>query len=179
MKQTAYPTKVMLTSLQETGEIYKYTNQTGELTKALADLIGDAPYNVEIQLMPAGNAFLISGKIKTEMKLICSHCGRDAVHEVNDDFKEIILIEDDRGRGGHTGHVGSDLVSDGPYCNYVQSASFDIADFVHEHIAAEEPYIVECGQPDCERVMKAAELRAGDPTSTDANPFSVLKNLKG
>jgi uncharacterized metal-binding protein YceD (DUF177 family) len=176
---STYPTSVMLPSLQESGETYKYTNATGELTKSLEDLIGSSPYSVNIVLKPMGNAFEISGDIKTEMMTSCAHCGRDMAYEVNDDFREIILIEEERGRGGHTGHAGADLVSDGPFCNYVQSPQFSIADFVHEHIAAEEPYIAECGKSDCEKVMKSAQLKSGDPESTDTNPFSVLKSLKG
>lgn len=179
MKNTAYPISVMLPSLPEDGETYKYTEITGELTKTLEDLIGNAAYAVDIALKPMGNAFEISGEIKTQMNTNCAHCGRDMTYEVNDDFREIILIEEERGRGGHTGHAGADLVSDGPFCNYVQSPSFSIADFVHEHIAAEEPYIAECGKADCEKVSKSAQLRAADLESTDTNPFSVLKNLKG
>lgn len=179
MKPTTYPTVVNLSSLQESGEEYRYSTESGELTQKLKDLIDDNAYKVRIELRPIGNAFEIAGEIHTHLNVSCSLCGRDTRHAVDEDFRELIVIEEERGRGGHTGHMAADLVSDGPFCNYVQSPVFNLGEFIHEHIATEEPYIIECGQPDCEKVMKAAQLKAQDPDYTDANPFSVLKNLKG
>lgn len=178
-KPSTYPISVLLSSLNENGEKYSYSQTTGELTATLKDLISNDPYAVTVEIRPLGNAFEISGLVDTQLRLNCSHCGRDTTYKVNNEFRELILVEDERPRGGHTGHSGGDLVNDGPYCNYVNSYNFNIADFIHEQIASQEPYIVECGLNDCETVMKAAQLSASAAENADFSPFSVLKNLKG
>jgi uncharacterized metal-binding protein YceD (DUF177 family) len=180
VKKIINPTGVSLQELQPEGRDFFYTNLTGELTEGLKDIINNNPYSVSIHLRPLGNAFEITGKIETSMNLTCSRCGRDASLPIHDDFRELILVEVDRPRGSQSGHVGAHLTGDGPYCNYVSSDYFDLVNFVHEHVAASEPYIVECGKKDCEEAMHKAQLGSQAPASFDenTNPFAALKNVK-
>jgi uncharacterized protein len=180
MQKIITPTGVSLGELTEEGRDFLYTQATGELNEGLKDLIDKNPYSVKIHVRPIGNAFEITGKIETNMNLDCSRCGGDIKFPINNDFRELILVEDDRPRNSHSGHVGSHLTSDGPYCNYVSTEYFDLQNFVHEHIAASEPYIVECGAADCEETIKKAQLAAGTPANFDegTNPFAALKNVK-
>lgn len=180
MKKSSFPTSVTLKDLPPEGCTYSYTSQSGELNETLEDLVGDLPYDVQIELRPIGNAFEISGKINTKMHLDCSRCGREMDYPIVDDFRELILVEDPRPRGEQGSHTASHLVNDGPYCNYVTSQHFDIANFVHEHVAANEPYIAQCDKPDCEAWMEKANVipaREG-LTPTKESPFAVLKDFR-
>ncbi len=181
MQKIIYPTNIMLKELPFEGRDYHYSHESKELSPVLKELIQKNDYKVDLHLRPLGNAFEIAGTIKTKIDLPCSRCGRDTEFPVDDNFREMILVEDQKPRGGHSGHVGSDLVSDGPYCNYISSYHFDIAAFVHEHVAASEPYIVECGRKDCAETVIKAQLNTMAPEHLDekTNPFAVLKKLKG
>lgn len=180
MQKITYPTGVSLKELPPEGREFIYSQETGELSQGLKDLIQNNPYNVEIHLRPIGNAFEITGKIRTKMDLACSRCGREMQLPIEDDFRELIMVEHERPRGGHSGHAGSHLVSDGPYCNFVPTPYVDLVDFIHEHVAASEPYIVECSDKDCETAMRKAQMGAEAPADFDekTNPFATLKNLK-
>lgn len=180
MQKMTTPTGISLAEITEEGREFAYSSSTGELTESLKDLIANNPYQVNLQLRSLGNAYEITGKIDTKMNLSCSRCGRDTEFPIQNNFKELILVEDNRPRNTHSGHVGAHLTSDGPFCNYVTSEYFDLENFVHEHIAASEPYIVECGLPDCEEAMRKAQLGAQAPADFEeaANPFAALKNVK-
>lgn len=180
MTKITYPTDISLKEIPPEGRDFYYTNETGELSQGLKDLIQSNPYQVELHLRPLGNAFEITGKIRTQMDLLCSRCGREIQHPISDDFRELIMVEDERPRGGHAGHTGGHLLSEGPYCNFIPSPYLNVIDFIHEHVAASEPYIIECRRGDCEAEMRKAQLGAMAPADFDenTNPFAALKNLK-
>ena len=176
MKKTKYPTRVNLRDLEDEGEDFVFNRGTGELNTALTELIGSHDYAVNIRLTPAGNAFEIIGKISTSIDTQCARCGRDMVLPIEDDFQEMIVIEKEKPRAGHSGHTGGD--HEGIFCNYVTSYDFNLAEFAHEHIAAAEPYTPLCTRPDCEQHFQAAQGQIGRETETGAHsPFEVLKNL--
>jgi uncharacterized metal-binding protein YceD (DUF177 family) len=169
-----YRTSVNLKEIGLEGESFHYTRKAGELNKRLADLIGNHDYSVNLTIRPMGNVFEISGDISTQMDLLCARCGRDAKEKIGEKFNEIILVLDERPRAGHSGHTGT--TDEGPFCNYVTSYTFDLAEFVHEHIAAAEPYKPLCSEPDCEEVYKKAQILDTSP-EIENNPFAVLKEL--
>lgn len=179
---TRYPTIVNLKDLAVEGESFYFSRQSGELNSALRDLIQDHDHHVEITLRPMGNAFEITGCIKAEMDLSCSHCGRDMLENINDQFSELIVVLEERPRAGHSGHTGGHLHEEGPFCNYLSHHSFDLAEFTHEHIAAAEPYAPRCQRPDCDQHYQMAQgmKTQEDPPASESHhhsPFSVLKNL--
>lgn len=177
-KKTLYPTKVNLKDMPDDGESFHFSKSTGELDKALKDLIGQYDYVVDLQLTPAGNAYQISGNIKTKADLLCARCGRDTTIDINDNFHEVIVVMKEKPRSGHSGHVGVNLI-DGPYCNYATGYEFNLSEFAHEHIAAAIPYAPYCKLEDCAEHFKKWQLalEEGFTDSTQNNPFSALKNI--
>lgn len=171
---TTYRTSVNLKDLDEDGEDFSYSRASGELNKTLNELVGEQPYDINLHLRPMGNVFEISGEIHTAMNLPCSRCGRDMQMPIDENFNEIIVVMNERPRAGHSGHTGT--TDEGPYCNYVTSHDFSLSDFVHEHVAAAEPYQIHCTRPDCEEVYKKAQI-SDTSTIKENNPFEVLKNL--
>lgn len=176
-KKITYPTSVNLKELEDGDETFHFSRESGELNSALQDLVKNHAYDVELHLRPMGNAFEISGHISTQMDLICARCGRDMIEPIKDDFNELIVVMKEKPRAGHSGHTGGEL-SDGPFCNYLTSYQFNLADFIHEHIAAVEPHTPHCSRSDCETHLKQLQETLGlaaedQPTS----PFEVLKNL--
>ncbi|OFZ18390.1 MAG: hypothetical protein A2Z20_04025 [Bdellovibrionales bacterium RBG_16_40_8] len=179
MSKPFSPTSLNLKELESSGEIFNFSRNTGELNAGLRDLINDHDYSVQLELIPVGNAFQISGTITTKLNLICSHCGRDLVEPIHDKFNEIIVVTKEKPRAGHSGHTGSSL-EDGPYCNYLTSYQFNLIDFVHEHIAAAEPYAPHCNLADCDKYhesLRSGKAVEGQEISTSEHPFAVLKNV--
>jgi len=172
---TTYRTAVNLKDIEAEGESFVFHRQTGELNERLADLIGSHDYSVDLSVRPMGNVFEISGQISTQMDLVCARCGRETSAPIKDDFHEIIIVLAERPRAGHSGHTGSS--DEGPFCNYVTSYEFDLAEFVHEHIAATEPYRPLCSRADCDEVFEKAQVTDTSPTA-ESNPFAILKSLR-
>jgi uncharacterized protein len=172
MKKTTYPTFINLKDLQSRhlteGEEFLYSRATGELNATLEDVIGKNDYIAKLRVQAIGNVFEISGDIKTQLEVPCARCGRDMKYPVNDKFHELIVVLEERPRAGHSGHTSGQL-GEGPFCNYTSSHHFDLAEFVHEHIVAAEPYTPHCGADDCETYVS-------EPVP-ERSPFEVLKNL--
>jgi len=177
MNKQVYPTRIHLKELPPKGEHFHFSEQTGELNSTLGDLLKDLKYSADIRLEPAGNAFQISGSITTKLDVLCSRCGRDMVYPVNDLFNEIIVINTETPRDGHLGHVSTSGQNEGPYCNYINNYDFDLAEFIHEHIAAAEPYTPHCERPDCETHWERIRALAETPAREETTPFAALKKM--
>lgn len=175
MAKSGISTTVNLTELPESGLEFSFDEKTGELNQVLEDLIHKRPHFVRIFIRPIGDIYEISGEVKATLPLLCSRCGRDVEHEINDHFQELIMIEKPRPRKGtpssHEGH------STGPFCNYVTSPIFNLAEFSHEHIAAAEPYIIECKRPDCGEYLQKIHGEPPDLAENRSNPFEILKKI--
>jgi len=177
MKFSKYPTRVNLKDLPDQGESFVFSRQTGELNLNLNELIQNHDYKVNIELTPMGNAFGISGIIESQMDLLCARCGRDMTAPVLDNFNELIVVMDEKPKGGHSGHTGGQFIN-GPYCNYTTSYEFDLSEFIHEHIAASEPYAPNCGRADCEHYLQKVQSATVPPVEIKSHPFEILKNVK-
>ncbi len=179
MKQSTERTTINLKQLPENGEQFQFDAAHAGLHSRLADLIGERTYHVDLTVRPQGNVFEIVGEITTEMDRVCSHCGRDLTVPIRDEFNELIVVLNERPRAGHSGHTGSLL--EGPACNYVTGYEFDLAEFIHEHIALAEPALPLCQRADCDDVFKRASVQAKNPI--DFNPLlrdnSSSKKLRG
>ncbi len=174
-----HPTLISLSEIKPEGQEFPFSETTGELTPHLKDLIDDHPYKATLFLKPLGNVFEISGEISTKMDLPCAKCGRDLEYPIEDHFHELILVEKDRPRNSSGSHAAHEVDASGPFCNHVQSDRFNLAEFVHEHIAASEPYVAHCGRPDCEMHMQALQDEIPQiDTEKGTNPFAILKNFK-
>ena len=177
MKKYTYPTKIELKELPIEGRDFHYNRDSGELNSGLEDLIGKNTYEAHLHLQPTGNIYSITGNIQTRLQTQCSRCGRDMKHPVQNTFSELIIVEKPRPRNSESSHFISEDAS--IYCNYIHSTSFNIEEFIHEHIASSEPYVVECLRNDCEKQVLEAQKKVKAPSEiAKENPFAVLKNFK-
>jgi uncharacterized metal-binding protein YceD (DUF177 family) len=108
------------------------------------------------------------------MALDCTRCGRDSSFLVKNSFSELIMISPRPRKGTPTSHEGH---SNGPFCTYLESPILNLTDFIHEHIAAAEPYVHECERADCEEYLQKIQERLGPIETEKAKPFEVLKKL--
>ena len=175
MKKSSYPTRIRLNEVSENGDDFIYSKESGELSESLKDLIGSRDYNVKVHLRPMGNVYEITCDFETSMGLSCSRCGRTTEQDISESSQELLVIEDKRPRNSKNAGSSQETGSSGPFCNYIPSDNFDLAEFVHEQVASNEPYIVECGRPDCVDVLDSLQ---GEKGPEKANPFAVLKDLK-
>lgn len=177
MKKYTYPTRVHLNEIPDEGRDFHFDNESGELNQMLGDLIGTNTFRADLRIQPMGNVFSISGDIQTRLETECSRCGRDMEYPVQDNFSELIVVEKPRPRNSESSHVLPDDSS--VFCNHISDPAFNLGEFVHEHIAASEPYVVQCQRTDCEDFVKAAQERQGPPPlMTPESPFAALKNFK-
>lgn len=176
MRTTSYPTVVNLKDLPLEGESFYFSKSSGELNDILKDLIEGHDYKVELHLKSLGNAFEITGKINTQMNLVCAHCGREMGFPIADQFTELIVVMSELPRASHSSHTGHQH-EDGPYCHYSSHYQFDLGEFTHEHLAAAEPYTPYCGQADCEAFFKAATAHEENERPSSSSPFADLQNL--
>lgn len=176
-KKYTHPVRIQLSEIPDEGRQFQYNRDSGELNHLLEDIIGKNTYSVDLRLQPSGNVYSISGDIRTQLETQCSHCGRDMEYPVNDSFNELIVIEDPRPRKSDSSHSMSEDSS--IYCNHIQSQNFNIGEFVHEHIAASEPFVVKCERADCDSFFEKAQKSASAPENMGKqNPFEALKNFK-
>lgn len=180
-KQTVEKFEINLKNLKPDGEIFEYNTQVerGMHTK-IEDLIGKNEADIQIEVMPIGNAYQVNGLIKTNLPLDCSRCGNDISYPLNLKINEILVVEEKRPRGSkQTKNQESEhWTSEGPFCNYLESNVFDIAEYIHEQIASNTPFITECGTAECEKITQSgfSSSNMGD-FQQDANPFEILRNF--
>jgi uncharacterized protein len=181
---------INLAEIPEEGRSYDYSTETGEVTEALTDLIGENKYVTQFQIRPLNTRdFVLTGTLKTKSKEICSYCGLGIQFPVNIKFNEILIPPQEMTRDGHYAKPNhfSEAEADGPQSfEYSPGMKLDIGEYLHETIALSIPFnpapeISEKGDcSDCginvQTVIKTYEEK---PTpQVEKNPFAVLKSLK-
>ena len=145
------PIEITLSEIPDEGRDYKYSKDSNELTESLKDLIGDHDFKVSFHLAPMGNAFQINGQYSSKMDLVCSRCGRDVEHSMNESFNEILLVEEKKApRKSQSQHEIQSLEDHGPFCNFLPSPHLKVDEYIHELLASNEPYQLYCDRSDCE-----------------------------
>lgn len=181
---------INLAEIPEEGRNYEYTTETGEVTAALADLIGENKYVTEFQIRPLNNRdFVLIGTIKTKSKELCSYCGQGIQFPVSVKFNEILIPPQEMTRDGHYAKPNhfSEIESEGPQSfEYSDGMKLNIGEYLHEAIALNVPYnpapevsakgdCSDCGL-NVQSLLKSYEEK---PTPLEeTNPFAVLKGLK-
>jgi len=175
--------RIRLSEIPEDGRHFSFNRETGELNEALRDLIDQAPYKVEFEIRPLGNAYQLQGKLITQITETCSLCGWDLHLPLTKDINEILVDEPAADRETHHvhGNQSVNFLNDGPSMTPVQNETFDAAEYVHEVIALAEPLYPSCGDPDCEHLDEARRKReelAAEFARADenTNPFAQLKS---
>jgi uncharacterized protein len=181
---------INLADIPEEGRSYEYTKETGEVTAALADLIGENKYIVNFDLKPLNNRdFVLTGSMKTKSKEICSYCGQGIQFPLQIKFNEFIIPPQEMTRDGHYVRSSNFVENDpnGPQSfEYSEGMKLNIGEYLHETIALNVPYnpapeVSDKGDcSDCginvQTLIKTYEEK---PTPLEeTNPFAVLKSLK-
>lgn len=181
---------INLADIPEEGRDYEYTNASGEVTAALADLIGENKYFIQFNLKPLNSRdFTLTGTLKTRSKEICSYCGLGIQFPVLVKFMEYVIPPQEMTRDGHYIRSSNFIENeaDGPQSfEYSEGMKLNIGEYLHETIALNVPYNPapeinekgDCG--DCginvQGLLKTYEEK---PTPLEeTNPFAVLKSLK-
>lgn len=180
---------INLAEIPEEGRKYEYSTETGEVTEALADLIGTNPYTTEFTIRPLNNRdFSLTGTIKTKSKEICSYCGMGIQFPVNVKFNEILIPPQEMTRDGH--YAKPNHISEGEEPETLQSFEYapgmklHIGDYLHETIALDVPFNPapevsakgDCN--DCGLNVKTLLKTYEDKPTEEKTPFAILKNLK-
>lgn len=132
--------KIKLKSLSQKGLKLRYDQDSAELREKLKPLIGENSYNIQVDIQSFDqSSYIISGKIETQINLLCARCAYEFKKPINKLFKEKIIIQkkleriDKSVRNNHF----SELMDEN--WTLVEQALFDLGDFLYELIAIEEP----------------------------------------
>lgn len=181
---------INLAEIPEEGRSFEYTSESGEVTDALADLIGDNKYLIEFSVRPLNSRdFTLSGSIKTRSKEICSYCGQGIQFPIQVKFMEFVIPPQEMTRDGHyvrsSNFVENDPDSPQSF-EYSPGMKLDIGEYLHETIALNVPYnpapeISASGDcSDCGiNVNSLIKTYEESPSlKEETNPFAVLKSVK-
>lgn len=187
-KSNYFPLKLNLNEVTSDPMEFNTNRQYGDLNEVLNDLIGDQDYSVHLSLQKVGNAYLMSGDVKTKLPLTCSDCGGEYLHPLDQHFEELLVIQDPYQKGDRASrnNHSHEWETDQPQCTYLESNVADLGELVHEQIALLEPLRPQ-GDVDpsheCEDVsqIKREWLSFGEsdkPLDDKQNPFKALEGLK-
>lgn len=181
---------INLAEIPEEGRNYEYTTESGEITAALTDLIGENKYQTQFTIRPLNTRdFSLTGSIITKSKEICSYCGQKIQFPVNVKFNEILIPPQEMTRDGHYAKPNhfSESETTGPQSfEYSAGMKLDIGEYLHEAIALEVPFNPTpdiSAKGDCSdcglNVQNLLKTYVDDPADMEEkNPFAVLKGLK-
>lgn len=189
MKRRLNPTTILLNELPPEGREYLYDSEAGELNSALADLIGSNTYQVRLAIRPIGNAFELSGEIKTHLNLQCSLCAYDFTYPIDERFREVLVIQEPLHKGDQNSRANHSTEWDPsqPEAIYMESDVFRVEEFIHELVGIAEP-IRPLGKSTCEQGVceNLTEIPKRDWLTMDSKdakpirnqPFAVLEKMK-
>jgi uncharacterized protein len=187
--------KIRLNEIPQDGRNYTFDRETGELTAALADLLGEQKYSVDFFIQPMGNAYEVRGKLSSSISGECSRCGWEIEIPIDRKINEILIadVEDDHRKTQSVhGNHSLDYNAEGPGMTMVKADIFDVSEFVHEAIALAIPFYPTCKEEKCEHLAeieaKRSELEAefaslahtndeASKAGTGHPAFSILKSL--
>lgn len=185
----AYPTQISLKDLPLEGKDYTYSRESGELNQAFSDLLPpNESYRVDLHIKPIGNAYEMTGTLKTQLSIGCALCGLDLPYPVQERIQEILIIADELPRDGHTAKVNhvTELI-DGPSSQVLPSDMLDVAEFLHEILALSIPIRLtkdsSCDAGLCPEIKGAVTTGTLnlDPKANNGSthkPFGILEGLK-
>lgn len=171
------------------GKSFKIDHSSGELNKALVDLIGNSAYSTEFSIFPMqAGTFELRGSINTKTQEDCSRCGDDFAYSISEKFHEILMPQLETPRKGHyakPNHL-SDLKENEINAYEFQGHLFDVGAYVHEVIALAQPYNP---APACDKSGKCVLCHKDATTlfhyedpgfekNIEKNPFASLKGVK-
>lgn len=180
---------INLSDIGPQGESFILNRQTGELNSLLADLIGENPYEIQLDLLPKDQGFELKGLVQSQTPELCSRCGIDIKIKIYKEFKELLLPKiQSPGLGEHYSRVNhyTDLhEEEGPGVIECENLIFNAGEYLHELIALQIP-IKPVGESNssgdclvCGLNIETTQFGYDEPFPAEKkNPFSALKNIK-
>ena len=186
MKNRLNPIEITLKDLPLEGRDFTYTRESGELTDSLKDLIQGSDFEVKFRLTPVGNAYSLTGSLKTALSLACAQCATELEWPIQLKLNELIVVEKPLSKGDHQGRANHahELQDSGPDYIVLDSEVFAVAEYVHEAVGLAEPNRATCPperSAECSAALKDIKrdwLSVGEGETIRANPFQVLEKMK-
>lgn len=173
--------KIKLNEVPEEGQDYDYSRGTAELNSALVDLIQDNDYSVHMFIKPLNTKdFTVTGNVSTKRREQCSRCAEDFDQKIRKNLNEILIPHQEQDRTGKYSKSQVMLGSETEEVSVTEynKQQFDVAEFVHEAIALEIPFVAYCDS--CQKKEDSETFIYDEKMSEDSkpNPFQALKGLK-
>ncbi len=187
--RSSTPYEITLKDLPAEGREFAYDRESGELTAAIHDLVGENPYSVRFTITPVGNAFDLRGEVQTSMDLPCATCGTEFKFPIQQKLHELLVVEKPLNKNEHHSRANHahEWASGGPDCLMLDSEVLKVRDYMHEMIALNEPIRPLCSPGVDDRCAQAKELPEREWLSfgeekpgqgIKVNPFEVLQKVK-
>jgi uncharacterized protein len=176
---------IELNEIPATGKSYSFDRSIKEVAEGIEDLIKGADFTFNFTILPIGQAFELTGELKTQMPLLCSRCGIDINYPIKSRAHEILLIQEEWPRGTQSAKSkNSDWESANMNCYFLKSGELNVAELLHELIATQEPLQPvrsEACYTNCENYLEVLKNGWLKEDSTEAknthSPFATLKDL--
>ena len=176
---------IELSEIPATGKSYSFDRSIKEVASGIADLIKDADFSFNFTILPIGQAYELTGEVKTQMPLLCSRCGIDIEHPIKSRAHEVLLVQEEWPRGTQAAKSkNSDWDSAHMNCYFLKTAELNVAELLHELIASQEPLQPvrsEACYSTCENYLEVLKNGWLKEESSEAknthSPFASLKDL--
>ena len=130
--------QIELFRLPPQGRSFSFYSPHHPVHKSLSPIVGRNNCKVQIQLAPIGKySFEAKGSFDTHIDRPCARCGADVHFAFQYDFYEVLQADEP---------AELSLDPDGPFCHFVPSGQLNLPEYLHELLAAQEPYALYCQQ---------------------------------
>ncbi len=168
-----------LQSIDENGKDYNFDELSDELVGAFNDLVGEAPFKVQLHVQPMGNTYLVNGSVHSEYSAVCSKCGYDVDLPLDNKINEIVVIEKERPRNTQVSQSQQNFDASSPAVTYVNSSTFDLREFLHEMMASGFSLYPKCTDETLCDSRQHKDVLIAAPEEKRGHPgFAALKDLK-
>ncbi len=167
-----------LKSIDENGKDYNFDELSDELTGAFNDLVGEAPFKIQLEIRPLGNTYQILGTVKSQYQEACSKCGYDVDLDLQSKINEILVIEKERPRNTQVSQSKQNFASEGPAVTYINDSQFDLKEFLHEMMAAGFDLYPKCSDKELCKSRRYTDKYVSQEERLGHPGFEALKDLK-
>jgi len=153
-----------------------------ELAEALQDLVSNNSFKTNINILPIGDGFDVSGSIKTTRTLQCARCTGKFELPVNEKFHEILLAGSKEKRKFDDSM--SNMSDPDIFVSEIRSNDYEIGELLHEIIALAEPPKALCKEEcvglcfSCGVDLNSESCDCANKKNVSSSPFSALRDLK-
>jgi uncharacterized metal-binding protein YceD (DUF177 family) len=173
--------KIKLNEIPEMGQNYILNRKTAELNTSLKDIIGDKPYNIDMTIRPLNTKdFTINGVLDTAKIEVCSRCGEDFEFKLSKRLNEILIPKYPEDRMDKSSKIRINAAATESEVSVLEYSQmqFDLAEYIHEAIALDIPYISHCLNCKTNNNDKTFSYDENMGEDVKPNPFATLKGLK-